>query len=178
MTNQELDQAAGLRAWAAASKSEAPHANTQGASESGPSGSRASASDRSREKTQNLLVIAHPYSTEVATHASEAILRYHQEGRQWVGDPNQWNIVVRSPLDEDFLEYAQRFGRWALWLDTDVQGFQRAYHTLKDLQHRCSKTPRMLLMHPPVQSRRGLVNNVQQIARDFFQIELLVLQRA
>lgn len=174
------DQAAGLRAWAA----------EQGKPEAGQeTGNKrqttAKAATTTAEKSiqaeallqKDLLVLTHPSLTNTHQHAYAALVRYHEQGWKWVGSPEQWQIRTCVPTDPNFSKLAENIPRWALWIDADLQSFQRAYRTLRDLRATGISMPRMLLMHPPLVSRRGLINNVQQMARDFFQVELLVLQR-
>ncbi|WP_194756439.1 hypothetical protein [Aliidiomarina indica] len=183
-TTSRQDQAAGLRAWAAqqgnsGSVDAAVMAEAKDTRVASSTGNDKSQHTQHVEPSslQQLLVLAHPSWTQAREHASEALIRYHEEGWKWVGSPEQWQLHACAPSAPNFIDIAQTIPRWALWIDTDLHSFQRAYRVLCDLRDTGMKMPRMLLMHPPMVSRRGLINNVQQMARDFFNIELLVLQR-
>ncbi|GAA3539837.1 hypothetical protein GCM10022394_19460 [Zobellella aerophila] len=113
-------------------------------------------------------------SPEQLARAKAALAHWAAQGKRWVGEADSWRIV---PLDADsgYLELlAGQQRRWALWIDTDEEGFRRAYRVLQQLS-RQPGPKRLLALHPPLRSSRGLLNNVRQVAAELFGIELLVL---
>lgn len=72
----------------------------------------------------------------------------------------------------DIQRLVGQYKRWALWVDGDIDGFSRAYNALKKVAM-ANGPCQVLALHEPM-SRQGLLNNLQQIAKLSFAIELLV----
>lgn len=150
------DQAAGLRRW-----SQQRGGDQQGA-------------DAPQDKT--LMVVGLPSTASRQRQRVQQVLYdWAEAGQRWVGLPDTWRVV---PLDADsphLSVLARQQSRWALWVEGDEDGFRRAYRTLKRLAT-AGGPQRLLVLHPGFSSRSGLLNNVQQVAADYFGIELLILE--
>ena len=150
------DQAAGLRQWAAKSKSVE------------------STSLQVNSELEHVVVLGLPVLDKTqATRAVEVFQRWAEQGKKWVGDPNHWRIIPVASDYPDLNELAQTYPRWALWIDQDLDSFQRAYEALKAAHH-AQGPKQMIALYPPMQSRRGLLSHVQQVAKSYFDIDLLV----
>lgn len=152
----QLDQAAGLRRWAEAQS---------------PSSTASATSSASRI----LVTLGLPQGADSDTApVIQALERWHDQGQRWVGEPSAWRVVAMEAESPHLPVLAAQQSRWALWVDNDPDGFRRAYRTLKRLaQHNGPK--RLLLVHPPLPSRTGLLDNLQQAAAGFLGIQLLVI---
>lgn len=153
------DQAAGLRQWAGQHKKDKPE--TQAVT---------------RTSRGTIVVVGLPSALLNDTSCvRDELERYAQAGKQWVGSSDDWDIVVAESSPIGLAELAQQYQRWVLWVEPDLNGFQRAYYGLKTLQ-RAGAPKQVLLMHPPLSSTRGLVANVEAVAARFFGIRLLRIQ--
>lgn len=153
------DQAASLRAWAASQeRDKAPEA-----APTAPS------------CKQQLVVIGlpSPTSDECQRLCAPVLQRWQANGRRWVGDAAEWGFIAASLEGHDWSELASEHARWALWIDNDMQSFRRAYSHLKHLA-KTQKVQQIIALHPPMQSRRGLLSNLQSAAKQFLGIQLLV----
>ncbi|RUO36034.1 hypothetical protein CWE13_10890 [Aliidiomarina shirensis] len=148
------DQAAGLRDWA--TKNRTP--------------------DSAASPEYSLVVIGLPSRGDGDTQAvRKQLSRLAEQGRRWVGDPESWELIPAEFVHTDMQELAERFPRWALWVEPDTNGFQRAYNAMRKL-HVSGGPQRILLLHPPVVSTRGLINNVRECARNFFNLDLICVR--
>lgn len=106
--------------------------------------------------------------------AQAALVSWSRQGKRWVGDPAAWQVVACDAHSPHLAQLARQEKRWALWVDTDGDGFRQAFKVMQAIR-RGGGPQRLLALHPPVASRRGLLNNLQQMAREAFEIDLLVL---
>ncbi|MFA5494241.1 MAG: hypothetical protein WC247_05650 [Porticoccaceae bacterium] len=151
------DQAAGLRQWAADQPGErAPDIG-------------------SRQGAMTLMVIGLPdTSPRQLLRVAEVLAQWAAAGSRWVGDPGRWRVVPVDPASPYLPVLATEQRRWALWVETDGDGFRRGYGVLRQLAER--RGPRRLLaIHPPDIPRRGLLDNLQQAAAAYLDIDLVVL---
>lgn len=155
----QADQAAGLRRWAETQ----PVAAAVNEDESRPAPSRV------------LMMLGLPggASADVAP-VEHALERWHVQGQRWVGDPAAWRVVAMDVRSPHLSALMSQQPRWALWVGDDLDGFRRAYLTLKHLGQR-GGPQRLLLVHPPLPSRAGLLDNLQQAAAQFLGIQLLII---
>ncbi|WP_136064739.1 hypothetical protein [Modicisalibacter radicis] len=160
----QIDQAAGLRRWAEAEL---------GAETAGEDATPAPAAPVATSRV--LMVLGLAGGENAATQAvHDALQRWHVQGQRWVGTPEAWRLVpvsVESPYLPTLLGQQ---AHWALWVGDDGDGFRRAYRTLKRLAQR-GGPKRLLLVHPPLASRAGLLSNLQQAAAEFLGFELWVV---
>lgn len=158
MTLSGADQAAGLRQWVLCQNAgeEVPHGSEQGRVE------------------RILMVVGLPADSGRLARVSECLAQWAASGSRWVGDPGSWRVVSVDLTSPYLPALATQQSRWALWIDTGSDGFRHGYRVLRQLNER--EGPRRLLaLHPPGLSRRGLLNNLQQAAAAHFGIELVVL---
>lgn len=150
-TSGSDDQAAGLRSWAAQRDIAAT------------------------PRRRTLMVVGLPDTSRQQRQRVEQVLHdWHAGGQRWIDDPGAWRVVALEATSPHLRVLAGQQPRWALWVDSDLEGFRRAYLALKSLRSR--QGPRRLLaIHPRFASRSGLLNNLQQAAVDFLDTELLVL---
>ncbi|WP_458524957.1 hypothetical protein [Onishia taeanensis] len=120
-----------------------------------------------------LMVLGLPRTAGIE-RAQAALESWSRQGQRWVGDPAAWQVVACEAESPRLARQARLHRRWALWIDTDGDGFRQAFKVLQAVR-RGGGPRRLLALHPPVASRRGLLNNLQQVAREAFDIDLLVL---
>lgn len=126
--------------------------------------------------TRPLLVVGLPgHSRQQLDRVREMLIHWAGEGWRWVGDPSAWKLVPVAATSAHLGLLAREQSRWALWVDRDREAFRRAYRALKCLES--GGLRRLLLIHPPELGRRGLLDNLQQVAASDFGIDLLVLAR-
>ncbi|RTR04441.1 hypothetical protein [Halomonas nitroreducens] len=152
------DQAAGLRRWAEQAKGPAP-ATPQAAPAT----------------LTTLVVVGLPgTSPRQARRVTDLLAHWADQGRRWVGDPAAWKVVPLDVASPHLALLADQQQRWALWVEGDAEAFRRAFGVLRRLA--AARGPRRLLaVHPPGLARRGLLDNLQQAARAYLDIELLVM---
>lgn len=120
------------------------------------------------------LIVAGP---ESCTETVRSLLHHwHSEGYRWVGDPDAWRLVPVSPDSPYLATLADEQPRWALWIDRDAEAFRRGLATLTRLRQGGSPQ-RMLAVHHPDLPRRGLLENLRQVAHSRLGIDLLVIAR-
>lgn len=128
-----------------------------------------------RTAVPTLMVLGLPdASARQAGRVGELLAHWARLGRRWVGDPDAWKVV---PIEVDSAHLpllATQQPRWALWVGSDGEAFRRAWRLLIELSDRPGPR-RLLLVHPLGMSRRGLLDNLQQAARVFLGIQLVVL---
>lgn len=157
-----VDQAAGLRRWA------------QRATASPTPGPAAAPHDASPAPTTLMVVGLPGTSPRQAQRVTELLAHWAARGRRWVGDPAAWQVVPLDAASPHLALLAEQQQRWALWVEGDAEAFRRAFAVLGRLA--AARGPRRLLaVHPPGLPRRGLLDNLQQAARAYLDIELLVM---
>lgn len=153
----QTDQAAGLRRWA----------------ETQPEPPARAVDAQSPLRVLMTLGLPDGADADVAP-VSQALERWHGQGQRWIGDPVAWRVVALDAYSPHLAVLTTQQPRWALWVGDDLDGFRRAYLTLKRV-HLHSGPSRLLLVHPPLPSRVGLLDNLQQAASQFLGIDLLVI---
>ncbi|KPQ18788.1 MULTISPECIES: hypothetical protein [unclassified Halomonas] len=124
-----------------------------------------------------LMVIGLPNAGPVQVRKVSARLgQWAALGRAWAKDPADWDIRIVMPDAPELARLSQDHRRWALWIHSDADAFGRMYHVLKQLsQH--NGPQRLLALHEPNLPRQGLLENLQQAAKNYLGIELLLLAR-
>lgn len=146
-----MDQAAGLRARAAA--------------ETRPRPSQAVATP---------LMVVGP---ERCIDTVRTLLAHWQaSGYRWVGDPENWRLVAISADSPHLETLVTEQPRWALWVDRDAEAFRRGLSSLGRLV-RHGGPRRLIAVHHPDLPRRGLLDNLRQVAAGRLDIDLLVFAR-
>ncbi|NOG32342.1 hypothetical protein HLB35_12320 [Halomonas sp. TBZ9] len=97
-------------------------------------------------------------------------------GRHWAGKPENWDIHVVMADDPALHDYARRYSRWALWVNSHADSFVDTFRTLRQLRE-SGGPQRLLALHEPNLPRAGLLNNLQAAAQAYLDIELLILAR-
>ncbi len=165
----QIDQAAGLRRWAQAELDSQPEHEQAAALKTAVAPAVAS---------RVLMIVGLAGGENAATQpVHDALQRWHAQGQRWVGDPEAWRLVPISVDSPHLSTLLGQQGHWALWVGDDGDGFRRAYRTLKRLAQR-GGPKRLLLVHPPLASRAGLLGNLQQAAAEFLGFELWVVALA
>ena len=138
------------------------------------------------QKTQNLLanssrvkkplvVIGFPGAEEEAEDwVFDRMNSWADMGHNWVGYLDDWDIHSLSPGDSGFRSYAATGKRWAIWIDSDADAFQKTYQLLKSVREN-GGPKRILALHEPGLDSKGLLGNLRQVAADFFDIDLIFL---
>lgn len=104
----------------------------------------------------------------------DTLCHWADQGRHWVGAAQQWHVQPVLASDPGISGWLATQQRWALWVDTDAEAFRRAWRHLLALVE--AGGPRqLLLIHPRDVSRAGLLENLQQAAAQFLDVELVVL---
>lgn len=104
----------------------------------------------------------------------QLLSHWHDRGRRWVGRPDRWQLVPVTVDDTHLPLLVEQQSHWALWVEADAEAFRRAWRLLLALaEGPCPR--RLLVVHPPGLTRRGLLDNLRQAAAHYFGIELVVL---
>lgn len=171
-----MDQAAGLRQWATSARGDATGcprhvAETLMELAAAPD-QRPAPPPAVAASGVTLMVLGLPTGQ---LERAVATFRYWAElGRRWVGDPSRWRMVAVDVASPHLPLLVTQQPRWALWVDSDVEAFRRAWRLLVKLAERPG--PRQLLaVHPPGMTRHGLLDNLRQAAWAYLGIDLVVL---
>lgn len=157
--DMQTDQAAGLRRWADAQRSATPTVPVA----------------RAVTPSRVLMTLGLPQGAQAdVAPVHRALARWHAQGQRWVGDPAAWRVVALDVHSPHLATLSRQQPRWALWVDDGPEGFRAAYRTLKRLSQQGGPR-RLLLVHPPLPSRAGLLDNLQQAAGGFLGLQLLVV---
>lgn len=155
------DQAASLRAWALEKARESQEPQTPPSPAPG--------------QQQRLVIAGLPgLGLKQSDLVFERLQRWADRGFRWVGDPRQWELIA---LGEDAVSsagLARECKRWALWVDTDIRAFDKAYQSLKLMQS-LGPPARVLALHEPGLPRKGLLDNLVSTAVIYCGIDLVVL---
>jgi len=159
------DQAASLRQWAA-KRSEGDAANQAIA--------QPASTETNQANVEQVVVLGLPALTqENALDAVNVFHRWAAHGKKWVGDAERWRVIPVASDYPDLAKLVDTYPRWALWVDNDLDSFKRAYDALKTIQA-IGGPKRIIALHPPMASRRGLLGNIQHVAQAYFGIDVLV----
>ncbi|ACO78961.1 hypothetical protein AvCA_27890 [Azotobacter vinelandii CA] len=162
-----LDQAAGLRRWAARHGADAESV-VAAPSVAAPS------SDIAGTPRPTLMVVGLPSGSRRLERVRQALRRWRANGHAWVGDPARWQLVALAEDSPHLHTLACQQPRWGLWVEGDPDGFRRAYRCLRRLREGGGPI-RLLVVHPGFVSHAGLLDNLRQAASAFLGIELLLL---
>ena len=97
-------------------------------------------------------------------------------GRQWAGDPQDWDVHIVMPNSASLTDLAERYSRWALWINSDADAFATMYRVLRQLREH-GGPQRLLALHEPHLPRQGLLDNLGNASARYLDIELLLLAR-
>ncbi|XGA80189.1 hypothetical protein OR573_00615 [Halomonas sp. CH40] len=191
----EQDQASGLRKWAnlqrqqqgqqdqAEEEGDADSPTTEQpsapepaeptpASEPAPAPTPAPPAPKKR-----LMVVGLPSTANSqANRVRERLEQWSALGRCWAGKPENWDIHVVMADDPALHDYARRYSRWALWVNSHADSFVDTFRTLRQLRE-SGGPQRLLALHEPNLPRAGLLSNLQAAAQTYLDIELLILAR-
>lgn len=155
-----MDQAASLRAWAL-EKTQAAQSTRESAV----------AHPGTRELVVTGLAAASPAQLDLVYGRLEA---WQSRGYSWVGQPHDW-VLIPLALNATAIDRAQcGCKHWALWIDNDIRAFDKGYRGLK-LVSSLGGPSQLLALHEPGMRRKGLLDNLANIAAAYFGIQLVVL---
>jgi hypothetical protein len=80
------------------------------------------------------------------------------------------------PDSASLTDLAERYSRWALWINSDADAFATMYRVLRQLREHGGPR-RLLALHEPHLPRRGLLDNLGNASARYLDIELLLLAR-
>lgn len=120
------------------------------------------------------LMVVGPPSCLAAVRA--LFKHWHHQGYRWLSDPDGWCMVPVSPDSAYLATLAAEQPRWALWVDRDAEAFRRGLATLTALRQHGGPR-RLLAVHHPDVPRRGLIENLRQVAASRLEIDLLVFAK-
>lgn len=165
-----MDQAAGLRDWLASA----------GRSKAGLTAVAAPLIARANEPPavrHILMTVGAPGSSrEQIGHVRNWLNQWREQGSGWVGSVDSWAIVPVAVDSDQLPTLATRAVRWGLWIEDGPSAFRRSFSLLTALAETGGPT-RLLALHAPEVPRAGLLQNLQQAARAYLGIELMVLAR-
>ncbi|WP_249679231.1 hypothetical protein [Pseudomonas abieticivorans] len=122
-----------------------------------------------------LMLVGEPtLAAQLPTLALGTLTRWQATGQQWVGDPARWRVVALGADTVHLHALTRQQPRWGLWVDTDVNGFRRAYLNLRRLSE-AGGPKRLLVLHPGMPSHLGLLDNLRQAAAKFLGVQLLLV---
>ncbi len=157
-----MDQAASLRQWATQQLDAANHQQT--------------ASIETIRPYQLMVIGMSGSSSKHVELVNQRLQEWSSQGHKWLGDVRRWQCQPVSTLDFRLSALASEHSRWALWVGSDLDAFQRSYQSLKESAAN-GGPKRLLALHKAGMSKKGLLSNLQGIAASNFGIELLVLTR-
>jgi hypothetical protein len=122
-----------------------------------------------------LMVVGLPSpSTLQANRVKARLGQWSALGRQWAGDPDDWDVRIVMPDDPALHRLAREHSRWALWVSSHADAFAETYRTLRQLRN-AGGPRRLLALHEPHLPRGGLLDNLHATAQTYLGIELLIL---
>ncbi|RUO60056.1 hypothetical protein [Pseudidiomarina marina] len=158
------DQAASLRQWAA---------KRNGDDQANEAVSEKVSATKAADNLEQVVVLGLPkLNEEYALKAASVFHRWAEDGMKWVGAAERWRVIPVSLEYPEFDKLVANYPRWAIWVEGDLDSFQRAYRALKRI-HEVNGPRRIIALHPPM-ARKGLLANIQQVARQYFNIDVLV----
>lgn len=186
------DQAAGLRKWANLQRQQQGQVDEEGGVE--PSSTEQPSAPEPAEPApayepaptpapealapkKRLMVVGLPSTgNSQANRVHERLEQWSALGRHWAGKPENWDIHVVMADDPALHDYARRYSRWALWVNSHADSFVDTFRTLRQLRE-SGGPQRLLALHEPNLPRAGLLSNLQAAAQTYLDIELLILAR-
>lgn len=158
------DQAASLRQWAAKRDGDDSAVETTSEAVSATTGSH---------RLEQVVVLGLPKLNEgYARKAATVFQRWADQGMKWVGSADRWRVIPVSLEYPEFDKLVASYPRWAVWVEDDLDSFARVYRVLKRI-HEVDGPQRIVALHPPM-ARQGLLANIQMVARQYFNIDVLV----
>lgn len=122
-----------------------------------------------------LVVVGLPSPSTLQVNRVKARLgQWSALGRQWAGDPDDWDVRVVMPDDPALHRLAHEHSRWALWVSSHADAFADTYRTLRQLRN-AGGPRRLLALHEPHLPRAGLLDNLHAAAQTYLGVELLIL---
>nr|WP_284046929.1 hypothetical protein [Halomonas llamarensis] len=122
-----------------------------------------------------LMVVGLPSTSTLQANRVKARLgQWSALGRQWAGDPDDWDVRVIMPDDPALHHLAREHSRWALWVSSHADAFAETYRTLRQLRN-AGGPRRLLALHEPHLPRAGLLDNLHAAAQTYLGVELLIL---
>jgi len=181
------DQASGLRKWANLQRQQHGQVDEEGGVEPPPTEQPPApepaepmpepAPTPAPEPKKRLRVAGVPSSANSqGNRGCERLEQWSALGRHWAGKPESWDIHVVMADDPALHDYARRYSRWALWVNSHADSFVDTFRTLRQLRE-SGGPQRLLALHEPNLPRAGLLNNLQAAAQTYLDIELLILAR-
>lgn len=191
------DQASGLRKWANLQRQQQGQVDEEGGVE--PSSTEQLSAPEPAEPTpvpepapkapepaptpappapkKRLMVVGLPSTdNSQANRVRERLEQWSALGRNWAGKPENWDIHVVMADNPALHDYARRYSRWALWVNSHADSFVDTFRTLRQLRE-SGGPQRLLALHEPNLPRAGLLSNLQAAAQTYLDIELLILAR-
>ncbi|NDL70040.1 hypothetical protein [Vreelandella alkaliphila] len=174
------DQAAGLRKWADLQRQQR-QATPEGNALTDDTVAQvmpAAVEEHSTVVPQRpLMVIGLPNSGEQQiAKVKGRLAQWSVLGRRWAGDPDDWDIHIVNVNADNLAQLKHRYSRWALWINSDAEAFGPMYRALRHLREN-GGPQQLLALHEPHLPRRGLLENLQEAAARYLEIELLLLAR-
>lgn len=127
--------------------------------------------------TRPLVVVGLPHTGAAQVDKVRGRLgQWSALGRQWAGDPQDWELQIVMADSPSLATLAQHHARWALWVSSDAEAFATMYRVLRQLREN-GGPKRLLALHEPHLPRQGLLDNLRDAASHYLDIELLLLAR-
>lgn len=124
-----------------------------------------------------LIVVGLPHASAAQVDKVRGRLgQWSSLGRQWAGDPQDWEPQIVMADSPSLAALAQRHSRWALWVSSDADAFATMYRVLRQVREHGGPR-RLLALHEPHLPRQGLLDNLHDAAAHYLDIELLLLAR-
>ena len=166
------DQASGLRQWA--DQQRLQQASDDQAAAPAEVLTAYTRAPKAPAKPLAVVGLAHPGHDE--SYVKGRLSQWASLGRRWAGDPEDWLIKLIDPERDELASLTSRYQHWALWVDSDADGFRHMYRVLRQVAEN-GGPKRLLALHEPHLPRRGLLDNLRDAAANYLDIELLLLAR-
>jgi hypothetical protein len=148
------DQASGLRLWAEQNRAD-----------------HASAKVRPAHEPERTLMLFG--SRQQPGQGQNTLVRWHQQGHRWIGNPERWRIVAVNICEDDLPALARKQPRWGLWIDDGPDATRHALQDLRQLHERGG--PLNLLVLHTGQCRRDHLDHLRDVAWRYLGIRLLLI---
>jgi hypothetical protein len=148
------DQASGLRLWAEQNRAD-----------------QAAAKARLTHESERTLMLFGLQQGQ--QHAHQTLMRWHQQGHRWVGQPERWRVVTVDDNSQDLPALARQQPRWGLWIDSAPDGVRQALQDLRQLHERGG--PLNLLVLHTGHCRPDLLIHLRDVAWRYLGIRLLLI---
>ncbi|PLW86119.1 hypothetical protein [Halioglobus japonicus] len=120
---------------------------------------------------KTLVVVGAPNESD---YVGRRMAEWSRAGYEWLDPAGGWQIIDATDDDLTAGPEVLRCPRWALWIDSDIHAFQKAYSHLKWIAGN-GGPERVLALHDTGLPHKGLLDNLVTVAAGRCDINLCLL---